>query len=508
MQYMMIRFYLNGKVCSYPTKPGQTALDMIRNGLGMTGTKEGCSEGDCGACTIAVGTLKKGRIGYRAVTSCILPAVKLHGKHVITIEGLAREDKLHPIQQAILENRATQCGFCTPGIVMSLFCLFAGNQNPTAEQISSALEGNLCRCTGYESIRKAAFQVTESLRKKLLSAAKDILPDYEAKVRQGLPSIKAGPQALELDGRSEPGTKTYLAPKTLPELFSVLRRFKSCNQYRLISGGTDVMVDRNIKRLFPEHLVDISGIAALDGIRPEGRSLSIGANVTLSQLIESPVVRRRLPVLVQTASQMASTQVRNAATLAGNLANASPIADGGVLMLALGAKLTLVSPRGKRSIAIDEFYRSYRKTCLRNREIITRIEVPLDGSHCTFVKSAKRRAVDISTVNSAVKINISKGVVLEARIALGGVAPIPMLARGAAEFLSGKELTEVAIAKAAELASSECTPISDVRGGAEYRKALVRNQLVRHLRSILLNLTPPPFPRAKGRPGVRSGKEK
>lgn len=492
MQNLMIRFFLNGQECSYPVKPDQTALDMIRNGLGMTGTKEGCSEGDCGACTIALGTLYNGRIKYQAVTSCILPAVKIHGKHVITIEGLARAGKLHPIQQAILENRATQCGFCTPGVIMSLFCLFASDRNPSAEQINAALEGNLCRCTGYESIRRAALQVSEGLRKKLISAAKDILPEYETQVRRGLASIKAGPQALELSGDGGTGTKAYHAPKTLPELFSILRRFKSCHQYRLISGGTDVMVDRNIKRLVPENLVDISGIAALDGIRLEGRSLSIGANVTLSQILESSLVARKLPVLAHTASQMASAQVRNVATLAGNLANASPIADGVVLMLALGSSLRLASPRGSRTVPIDEFYRSYRKTCLGEREIITRIYVPLDGSCCSFIKSAKRKAVDISTANSAVKLKLSKGRVVSARIALGGVAPTPVLAAKAAAFLIGRTLTEEETAKAAELAASECAPISDVRGGAGYRSRLVRNQLSRHLAAFKnsMNLVP------------------
>jgi CO/xanthine dehydrogenase FAD-binding subunit len=254
------------------------------------------------------------------------------------------------------------------------------------------------------------------------------------------------------------------------------------------------MVDRNIKQIFPEHLVDISGIAALDGIRLEGGSLSIGANVTLSQLIESPLVRRRLPVLAQTASQMASAQVRNAATLAGNLANASPIADGGVLMLGLGARLKLASPKGSRTVPIDEFYKSYRKTCLGEREVIARIGVPIDGSASSFLKSAKRRGVDISTANSAVCLKLAKGRVISARIALGGVAPVPVLARKTAEFLAGKKLADDVMEKAAKIAVAECSPISDVRGGEEYRRTLVRNHVARHLRLFVAATTIKPNP--------------
>lgn len=486
MQSLIIKFFLNGRSCSYPVRPDQTALDLIRDGLGLTGTKEGCSEGDCGACTVALGTLVDGRIRYRAAVSCILPAVKLHGKHVLTIEGLADGEKLHPIQLAILDNRATQCGFCTPGVIMSLFCLFAGEKDPSTEEINAALEGNLCRCTGYEPIRKAALQVSEGLRNKLISAAKDILPAYEARVRRGLADIRGGPKRLEGGDDGDAGTRAYHAPRSLRELFPLLMKMKSCRHYRLISGGTDVMVDRNIKGVFPENLVDISGIAAMDGVKLAGRKLSIGANVTLSQLMESHLVARKLPVLAQTASQMASAQVRNAATLAGNLANASPIADGGVLMLALGAKLRLASPKGSRTVPIDVFYKSYRKTCLGDHEVIVRIDVPLDNSAGSFLKSAKRRAVDISTVNSAVKIKLSKGRVTEVRIALGGVAPTPVLAVKSAACLVGRGLTEGTLSRAADLAASECAPISDVRGGADYRKTLVRNQVIRHL-SMLKN---------------------
>jgi len=483
MKSITIIFFLNDQEIAYPVEPGQTALDLLRNGLGLTGTKEGCSEGDCGACTVALGSLEKGRLKYRAVASCILPAAKLHGRHVITIEGLAEGEKLHPLQRAVLEEHATQCGFCTPGVIMSLFCLFAGNAKPTAEDLNASLEGNLCRCTGYASIRKAALRVSEGLAKKLLSCDKDILPPYVKKVEKAMKAGKVGQAASSDSGRRD-GGQSYHAPGTMPELFALLRKFRSCSQYRLISGGTDVMVDRNIKGVFPEQLVDISGITALGGIRLSGKTLSIGANVTLSEAIESPLVARKLPVLARTASQMASAQVRNAATLAGNLANASPIADGGVLMLALGARLKLASPKGSRTVPIGDFYRSYRKTCLGEREVIARIEVPIDGSASSFLKSAKRRAVDISTANSAVCLRFSGRRVSAARIALGGVAPVPVLARKAAEFLAGKELDEGVIEKAAELAAAECTPISDVRGGAEYRKVLVRNHVSRHLTAL------------------------
>ncbi len=487
MQYIRIKFFLNGQPVEYTVRPDQTALDLIREGLGLTGTKEGCSEGDCGACTIALGSLKDKGIVYDAVASCILPAVKLHKRHVITIEGLTPEDGLHPIQQAILENRATQCGFCTPGVIMSLFCFFSRDSNPSAEKIEAALEGNLCRCTGYWSIRQAAWSVSQRLRQGMLDAVRDILPAYHRKVISGLRSIKSGPQICQAGNNSGGRTQAYGSPRSLSELFALLKRFRSCRQYRIISGGTDVMVDMNIKRLFPEHLVDISGISALSGIKIFGGKLQIGANVTLAQIVAHPLIVRRLPALSQTASQMASAQIRNIATLAGNLANASPIADGAVLLLALGARLILLSAQGRRSASMDEFFRSYRRTCLKEHEIIARIEIPMDGSVSSIQKSAKRRAVDIATVNSAVNLKFSKGKVTAARIALGGVAPTPVLAQRSAASLIGRELTEETIARAAEMAAAECAPISDVRGGADYRRQLVQNQVIRHLKQISEN---------------------
>jgi len=456
---------------------------LLREDLRLCGTKEGCSEGDCGACTVALGLIENGRLKYQAVNSCILPAARLHSRHLVTIEGLAEGEELNAIQKAILDHHATQCGFCTPGVIMSLFCLFSNVRNPDQVDISAALEGNLCRCTGYLSIRRAALQVSQDLAGKLIDLRKDILPRYASRVEKELKAFRgtigSSPATVEvLDV-----CLGYHLPKALPELFKLLPKLGG---YRIISGGTDVMVDRNIKGAIPMNLVDISGIKGLDQFKAKKSYLYIGANATLSQVMADKLVAKKLPVLCATIGQMASAQVRNAATLAGNAANASPIADAAVALLALNARLVLGSARGTRRVAMEDFYLGYKKTCLARHEIITGIEIPLDGASTSFLKSAKRAAVDIASVNTAVSYKTGDGLPTSVRIALGGVAPVPVMARRAAGHLIGKKLTGELIAEAAGIAAQDCVPIDDVRGSARYRRLLVKNHLVRHLNSITL----------------------
>ncbi|MDI6741085.1 MAG: FAD binding domain-containing protein, partial [Candidatus Edwardsbacteria bacterium] len=510
---LKISFFLNDRAVSADIFPDDTALKILRARFGLTGTKEGCNEGDCGACTIAIGEMGNGSTAmpgavltingkweYRAYTSCLLPAARLHGKHVITIEGLAEKDRLHPIQQAMLDHHATQCGFCTPGVIMSLFCLFARNFVPnfvpSQRKLYDALEGNLCRCTGYLSIREAGESLSDTFKLNAGDIKGRILPAYCAKIAKQLESFNKPVEFIEIPKPQEKKCLAYHLPASLEELFDILWKIGETAEYRVICGGTDVMADANVKGAVPKHLVDISQIRGLRFIREEGDKIVIGANTTLTNILESPAVKSRLPLLWASAAQMASLQIRNIATLAGNLAAASAIGDAGTALLALNAVAVLTTKMGERIVPVENFYKGYRQTELCAHEVITAIEVPVINAVWDFQKSAKRSAVDISSVSSGFVAQVEGPVpsapgriegkrIVEARIAYGGVAPTPVLASKTMELLKGKVVDKGLIKRAAQMAESEVTPISDVRGSKEYRGALVRNHLAKHLTKLL-----------------------
>ena len=484
IQKLAISFFLNGVETEAVIFPDTTVLNLLREQYGLTGTKEGCAEGDCGACTVAVGEIENGKPLYRAYNSCLMPAARLHGRHLVTIEGLAVGELLHPIQQGILDHHGTQCGFCTPGVIMSLFCLFASKTQPDAGDIQTALEGNLCRCTGYRSIRQAALSVSEQHRNIPRGGAKKMLPDYFSAIDEKLKTFNAKVSLIAEQKPAEKNCLAYHRPATLAELFDILTRIGDCADYRLIAGGTDVMVDVNVKGASYKNLVDLSTVEGLRFIDDRGNCVAIGANATLNNIIASPLITAKVPLLRQTASKMASEQIRNTATLAGNMANASPIGDGATALLALGATLVLRDKSGQRKMPIEKFYLGYKKTGLCSHEIIEAIEVPVTNTRCEFIKTAKRSAVDIASVSSALVIELEGATVKSARLAFGGVAPTPVLAPKTAQFLCGRKLDEETISHAADLAVTETSPIGDVRGGQEFRKQLVRNHVVRHLTAL------------------------
>lgn len=486
---LAISFFLNDKSMRLAVPPDMNTLELLRDRLGMTGTKESCAEGDCGACTVTVGGFEQGRLVYRAINSCLYPAARLHGRHLVTIEGLttgradalAPGDQLHLIQQAILDHHATQCGYCTPGIVMSLFALFINQPNASATDIIGALEGNLCRCTGYESVRRAAREVARSINRKGPSKRGSIVPAYFTRIAAALKQGVAKPNESTEPGFQDRFSIGYRMPSSLAELFAFLNESRDPSRVRLVNGATDLMVEMNVKRQFPDILVDISRIEELTAINERDGTVSIGAACTLAQIMDHPMVRQRIPLLEETIRCMASTQIRNLATLAGNVANASPVADGAVSLLALDARLLLSSVSGKRTIPLEKFYHDYKKTALRPGEIIAAIETAPPPGRGTFLKAAKRRVADIAAVNSACWLGTESGRVHLCRIAFGGVAVFPKLAEICASFLSGRELTTKTIVAAAALAAEEFVPISDVRGSASYRRLLIRNQVIAHL---------------------------
>ncbi len=478
-----ITFMLNDRVVSCDVNPDETSLELLRDKLRLTGTKEVCSEGDCGACAIAVGEIDStGVLRYRAINSCLFPTARMHQKHILTVEGLAAGTQLHPIQQILLEQHGTQCGYCTPGIIMTLFCHFTTHETSTVEELKTALEGNLCRCTGYRSILAAAeilaetfstFDGKENLYPRSCDAAKSFLLDNH---------IDIGSKPTS--NHEQRSTTDYHTPETINDLFKLLDTFSKPDEFRLIAGGTDIYVERNVQRRFPACFIDIDKIPELKRITGNGTEIRIGATSTYREIIDNTFVQTHFPMLVTAATWVGSSQIRNVATLAGNVAHASPIADGTVALLALDAKLELRSSNGIRIVKIDQFFLDYRKTALQLLEIISAIILPIKTGFSNFIKSSKRIAVDISSVNSACSIQIEGSSIISSRFAFGGVDKIPRLSLPSSEFLVGKNLTTEVIDQCAQLAIDDFTPMTDIRGSAEYRSILIRNHVVQHLTKL------------------------
>lgn len=477
-QYNRVHFWLNGEPRSAEIPPAQTTLEFLQQTQQLWGTKCSCNEGDCGACTVVIAQIREGRVVYEAVNSCLYNAVKLQGKHLVTIEALGSPESLHPIQQAMLDFHATQCGYCSPGFVMSMFALFATQLKPDRETILAALEGNLCRCTGYDSILKAAEHLAASC------TPENIVPDWCREVEAKLLAGCQNPEYAGKKGVRLRHCDKYLYPASMEELTCLMSEHPG---HTLINGGTDIMVQMNVQRRQFPVLIDISGVAGLDRIVEESNAVCIGANVTYTALQESALLRQRIPALGELIAQIASRQIRNFATLAGNIANASPIGDTLPLLLVLDVSLLIHSANGERLLPLREFFLGYRRTALREGDFIRAVRLPLPPPE-DFIrveKSAKRQAVDISSVVSAVRIIDEGSVIRYAELALGGVAPVPMLSRQFHNAMANMELQGLYPVAIADFVAAEFAPISDVRGSENYRSTLIRNHVMRYLEDYL-----------------------
>ncbi len=474
-----IEFRLNGWLVQTECKPAETALELLHR-FGMQSVKEVCSEGDCGACTIAIGEIWESKLRYKSITSCIYPATKLHGKHVVTTEGLGTPDKMHFIQKVLFDNHGTQCGFCTPGIVMSVFALLMENGNPSLADFKTALEGNLCRCTGYKHIVKAGEELIKSMHNKLINK-NDILPESKEAIIKDLEAIPKEIKNFPMQVEDHYPVDCYLMPKDLDELYMLTSR----GGYKFIAGATDLNVESNIRREFSKEYLDISEVIELTYIDELDGVVKIGSTATLTDIMNNAVIQKYFPALVDTIKIMSSTQIRNVATLGGNISNASPVADGASMLLGLEAKLLLDGGCGDRFITLSEFYKGYKDIDLDDCEYIEAIVVPKKNyTYSGFIKSSKRKNVDISSVNSAMSVYIDEGDILGVTIAFGGVKEHPALANKTMEYLNFKPLTDEVIEKAAEIAAEEFTPISDVRGSDEYRSTLIKNHIKKHFERV------------------------
>jgi xanthine dehydrogenase small subunit len=469
----MIRFILNNEDISTSEPSGTTVLDFARYRKNLKGTKIGCREGDCGACTILVGELVGDKVKYRSMTSCLMPLANAAGKHIVTVEGINPEDgSLTPVQQAMVDESGTQCGFCTVGFVMSLtgFCLEGG----TADAAVSAVDGNICRCTGYKSIERAAARLSVPPSGGSCAAIEtQVIPAYFSTIASRLRDIQAPSSA--------PPTRP------LPEVVQTPTP-------AVVGGGTDLYVQR------PEHMADTESRPvlfddAMRGIRDLGDTIEIGASATVTDLMVSPVMQAIFPDLYKHLKLVSSTPIRNMATLAGNFVNASPIGDMTVWFLALDAELELAEPHAarvqatQRTLKLKDLFLGYKQLGKQPDEIITaiRFNKPSGDFRFNFEKVCKRTYLDIATANTAISAVVDDNVgasgtlaLQSAHVSAGGVGPIPMYLRETSAFFVGKEISEETIAAANDIMQSEISPISDVRGTADYKRLLLRQLFRAH----------------------------
>ena len=461
----MLQFILNDKEITTELPAGELLLDLIRYHKNLTGTKIGCREGDCGACTILMGEIVDNTLRYRSVTSCLTALGNVNGKHVVTVEGLNMTG-LNPIQQAMYDEGATQCGFCTPGFIVSLcgFCLSDAEKD--YENAIAAIDGNICRCTGYKSIQRAAATVAQLMKNNKGDAiefvtSKAILPAYFATIKKRLLELNSNTNGA---GQSS-GTKKYLG------------------------GGTDLYVQQHEKMIHSD--IDfLFNKQELNGVIKEGNKCILGPSATVTDLMESKIIQDALPDFKKVSKLVSSTPIRNIATIAGNFVNASPIGDFTILFLALDATLVMSNEKTKREIALREFYKGYKQLDKKDDEIMEQIYFKLPGKNhrFNFEKVSKRTHLDIASVNAAVSLSTNGKQILEAGLSAGGVGPVPMFLRKTSAFLQDKEITAAVIGKAIEIAQSEISPISDARGSEDYKRLLLSQLIKAHFITLFPNL--------------------
>ncbi|WP_157015676.1 xanthine dehydrogenase small subunit [Mesorhizobium xinjiangense] len=464
-----IRFLLNGEeIALADVRPDETLLDYLRLRRSLRGTKEGCAEGDCGACTVLVGRLAGGELVYEGVNACIRFLASLDACHVVTVEHLKGEGgKLHPVQQAMVDFHGSQCGFCTPGFVMSLYALWMREPQPGDAAIEKALQGNLCRCTGYEPIVKAAKAISG-----YGAAAADPLATERARVTASLAAMKDGARVEIGSGRDR-----FVVPASADDLAAVLEAEPDST---IVAGSTDVglWVTKHMRDISPVvfvgHLDELHGVEEKDGV------ITLSACVTYTEAFG--ILSNRIPAFRSLIDRIGGEQVRNMGTVGGNIANGSPIGDMPPPLIALGATLTLRKGDARRTIALEDFFIDYGKQDRAPGEFVEAVHVPVPQKDAYYAawKVTKRRDEDITAALGAFNVVVgADGKVSFARIAYGGMAATPKRAVTVEAALLGQPWTLPTVEAAMAAYASDYAPISDMRASAEYRMLAAKNLLKR-----------------------------
>ena len=441
--------------------PNETLLNYIRTKLKKTGTKEGCAEGGCGACTIVLGELKNNKINYKAINSCITFLPMLQGKQLILVEDLVSKDGLlHPVQQAMVNYHGSQCGFCTPGFVMSLFSMFKNHSKFQDNEIKESIAGNLCRCTGYQPIIKAARSLKRKNKIDHFVKNKKIIISLLKKIEDENIAI------YEKD-------KRYFAPKYVQELKKILK--KNINPH-FLSGGTDLSLVVTKERKDINTLIYMNSISELNYIKNNNKYIEVGAATPLIDF--ESYIEKYYPDFTSILKRYGSVQIRNVATIAGNIATASPIGDTLPLLLSLDAKVVLKSIKKNKIIPLNDFFIDYRKTKLKKDQFIDSIRIPIFPKNIfKAYKVSKRFDDDISSVCASFNIEVVNKKIKNIRIAYGGMASIPKRAKHCEKLLLHSPITEQVINKAQEFLKKDFKPISDMRASRQYRMEVAKNLL-------------------------------
>jgi len=441
--------------------PNETLLNFIRTNLKKTGTKEGCAEGGCGACTVVLGELKNNEINYKAINSCITFLPTLQGKQLILVEDLTSKDgSLHPVQEAMVNCHGSQCGFCTPGFVMALFSMFKKHSKFNEDVIKDSIAGNLCRCTGYQPIIKAA----KSLKHKNKA---DHFSKNEKKIINLLKKISN--KSIKIYQKD----KKYFAPRYVLELKKILKKNINAD---FLSGGTDLSLGVTKERKDINSIIYMNSIRELNYIKNNNEYIDVGASTPLIDL--EIYIKKYYPDFTKILKRYGSPQIRNVGTVAGNIATASPIGDCLPLLLSLNAKVVLQDLKKTKVLSLDSFFINYRKTKLKKGQFIHSIRIPLFKNNIfKAYKVSKRFDDDISSICAAFNLEIVKNKIQSVRIAYGGMAEIPKRAVFSEKILLNALFTEETIHKAKEALEKDFKPISDVRASGSYRMNVAKNLL-------------------------------
>lgn len=473
-----IRFVLDGQVIELDdVDPTRTVLQFLREDLRRTGTKEGCAEGDCGACTVVVAEVNRDGddLSLRAINSCIQFLPTIDGKELITVESLAPpESTLHPVQRAMVQQHGSQCGFCTPGFVMSLFALYKSNASPSRQEIDDALAGNLCRCTGYRPIIAAAQSMYEESDDR---DADDWLrqpADSQSKPVERIAKLK---RLARTDGLAvEHSGRRFYAPLDVESFAAIYAQNPDAT---ILAGGTDVglWVTKQHREL--DTVIYTGRVAELMDINVSSTHIEVGAAVTLTDAV--PVIVDHYQGFDELFRRFASPPIRNAGTLGGNIANGSPIGDSMAALMVVGASLVLQCGHETRELALDAFYHDYQVNDLAPGEFLTRIRIPLPDPAAIVhsQKWSKRFDQDISAVCTAYRLELDGDIVKRFRMACGGLAPVVKRASHCEAELAGKRWDEESVEQACLALSADFTPISDMRASADIRLLAVQNMLRR-----------------------------